>query len=173
MWITYANPVPYPIPVPYAASTAYGGHRRRRAPAMVDHTSHQTHHPTGHHTGHETERRALLTPVVLLLLAERPGHGYELVQRLRAFGWPQAESAHVYRLLRSMESCGSIASRWRATGPGPARREYRLTPEGAGELAEWSGRLGELHTTLHVFLERCERLEPPAARTARPPDRRL
>ena len=50
-------------------------------------------------TGHEVERRALLTPVLLLLLAERQGHGYELVQRLGAFGCADADQAHVYRLL--------------------------------------------------------------------------
>ncbi|MCS0639511.1 helix-turn-helix transcriptional regulator [Streptomyces sp. LP05-1] len=117
---------------------------------------------------HENERRALLAPVVLLLLAERPGHGYELVQRLREFGWPGADSAHVYRLLRSMEECGAIASRWRATGTGPARREYRLTPEGDAELALWSARLGELHDTLHVFLKRYRAVDP-AAPLAHPP----
>ncbi|NEB37561.1 helix-turn-helix transcriptional regulator [Streptomyces sp. SID14515] len=109
--------------------------------------------------GHEVERRALLTPVLLLLLAERRGHGYELVQRLGAFGWEEAESAHVYRLLRGMEKCGEVTSRWCASASGPARRVYAITPQGAMDLALWFVRLGELHSTLHLFLERYVQLE--------------
>ncbi|MBK6047362.1 helix-turn-helix transcriptional regulator [Streptomyces sp. MBT55] len=109
--------------------------------------------------GHEVERRALLTPVLLLLLAERRDHGYELVQRLGAFGWEEAESAHVYRLLRGMEKCGEVTSQWCASGSGPARRVYAVTPQGAMDLALWFVRLGELHSTLHLFLERYVQLE--------------
>jgi PadR family transcriptional regulator len=103
---------------------------------------------------HDTERRALMTPVILLLLAERPGHGYELTQRLGAFGWAGAESAHVYRMLRGMEKVGQISSQWRASASGPARREYEITPAGSMSLALWFVRMGELHSTLHLFLER-------------------
>lgn len=109
--------------------------------------------------GHEVERRALLTPVLLLLLAERRDHGYELVRRLGAFGWEEAESAHVYRLLRGMEKGGEVTSQWCASGSGPARRVYAITPQGAMDLALWFVRLGELHSTLHLFLERYVQLE--------------
>ncbi|KOV60516.1 helix-turn-helix transcriptional regulator [Streptomyces sp. MMG1121] len=111
---------------------------------------------------HETERRMLLTPVLLLLLAERPGHGYELVQRLDPMGWPETESAHVYRVLRGLEACGSVVSRWDASDHGPARRVYTLTDQGAMELALWFVRLGELHGILHVFLERYVQLKDAA-----------
>ncbi|MFD4411151.1 MULTISPECIES: helix-turn-helix transcriptional regulator [unclassified Streptomyces] len=109
--------------------------------------------------GHEAERRALLTPVLLLLLAERQGHGYELVQRLGAFGCADADPAHVYRLLRGMESSGEVSSHWHASASGPARRVYAITPQGAMDLALWFVRLGELHSTLHLFLERYVQLE--------------
>ncbi|MER6770266.1 helix-turn-helix transcriptional regulator [Streptomyces bacillaris] len=118
--------------------------------------------------GHEVERRALLTPVLLLLLAERRGHGYELVQRLGSFGWEEAESAHVYRLLRSMEKCGEVTSQWCASASGPARRVYAITPQGAMNLALWFVRLGELHSTLHLFLERYVQLEDVGGEDARP-----
>ncbi|MFE2597583.1 helix-turn-helix transcriptional regulator [Streptomyces sp. NPDC059396] len=121
-------------------------------------------------TTHDTERRALMNPVILLLLAERPGHGYELTQRLGAFGWAEAESAHVYRLLRGMEKCGQISSQWRASASGPARREYEITPAGSMSLSLWFVRLGELHGTLHLFLERYAQLngQGPADREVRP-----
>ncbi|MGN5377457.1 hypothetical protein BIV25_07285 [Streptomyces sp. MUSC 14] len=103
---------------------------------------------------YEAERRTLLTPVLLLLLAERRGHGYELVRRLADMGWRDAESAHVYRVLRGLETCGAVTSHWDASDHGPARRVYALTHQGAMELALWFVRLGELHGILHVFLER-------------------
>nr|MDT0525963.1 helix-turn-helix transcriptional regulator [Streptomyces sp. DSM 41633] len=76
-----------------------------------------------------------------------------------AFGWEEAESAHVYRLLRSMEKCGEVTSRWCASASGPARRVYAITPQGAMNLALWFVRLGELHSALHLFLERYVQLE--------------
>ncbi|MER5971975.1 helix-turn-helix transcriptional regulator [Streptomyces sp. NPDC002055] len=109
-------------------------------------------------TVHGSERRGLIVPVLLLLLAERPDHGYELLQRLRAFGWSDCDSAGVYRVLRGMEKDGMLASSWRASETGPARRRYEITPQGAMELALWFLRLGELHETLHVFLERYAQL---------------
>ncbi|MGP3998967.1 helix-turn-helix transcriptional regulator [Streptomyces sp. 8N706] len=120
-------------------------------------------------TVHGTGRRGLIVPVLLLLLAERPDHGYELLQRLQAFGWAGCESASVYRLLRGMEKEGMLASSWRASETGPARRQYEITPQGAMELALWFLRLGELHETLHVFLERYAQLPAGAPGTeARP-----
>ncbi|MFJ6986804.1 MULTISPECIES: helix-turn-helix transcriptional regulator [unclassified Streptomyces] len=103
---------------------------------------------------HEAECRSLLPPVLLLLLAERPGHGYELVRRLAAMGWTDVDSAHVYRLLRGLEACGSVTSSWDASFHGPARRVYTVTHQGAMELALSFVRLGELHGVLHLFLER-------------------
>ncbi|WP_432186785.1 helix-turn-helix transcriptional regulator [Streptomyces sp. Tue6028] len=118
-------------------------------------------------TGHDVERRALLTPVLLLLLAERQGHGYELVQRLGGFGCADTDPAHVYRLLRGMESSGEVTSRWHASASGPARRVYAITQQGAMDLALWFVRLGELHSTLHLFLERYVQLEDVGGRDGR------
>lgn len=107
---------------------------------------------------HDSERRAVQAPVLLLLLAEHPAHGYELIRRLRAFGRAPADSAQVYRLLRALEAEGSVVSRWRASASGPARREYQLTEQGDAALRRASVRLTELDGTLHRFLERYDRL---------------
>ncbi|MFJ3496300.1 helix-turn-helix transcriptional regulator [Streptomyces sp. NPDC086091] len=112
---------------------------------------------------HEAECRSLLPPVLLLLLAERPGHGYELVRRLAAMGWTDIDSAHVYRLLRGLEACGSVTSSWDASFHGPARRVYTVTHQGAMELALSFVRLGELHGVLHLFLERYGQLRDATA----------
>ena len=50
-----------------------------------------------------TEVRGLLHPFLLLLLLERAGHGYDLIERLTGLGIPDVEPSHAYRVLRSLE----------------------------------------------------------------------
>lgn len=77
----------------------------------------------------------LVAPCLLLLLAERPGHGYELIERLRAFGFAGSRTASLYRELRLLEEAGFVSSHWEATeGRGPARRVYEVTPSGIEAL---------------------------------------
>ncbi len=72
---------------------------------------------------------------VLLLLAERPGHGYELADRVRGFGFPDSSANSLYRELRRLEEAGLVSSSWQADqARGPARRVYRLTGPGGEAL---------------------------------------
>lgn len=74
----------------------------------------------------------LLQPGLLLLLAQRPMHGYELIQSLNhlCFTCEECDPATVYRNLRRMEDDGLVRSHWQAGESGPARRVYHLTVEG-------------------------------------------
>ena len=56
--------------------------------------------------------RALVSPVLLVLLAESPGHGYELVERLKAFGFGGARTGSCYRELRRLENQDLVTSFW-------------------------------------------------------------
>ena len=47
--------------------------------------------------------RALLAPCLLLLLAEAPGHGYELMERLKPLGFDWGGPGPIYRELRALE----------------------------------------------------------------------
>lgn len=79
--------------------------------------------------------RVMLRPCLLLLLAERPGHGYDLIERLRSLGFDSDGAGPLYQILRRLEADGLVDSAWDAAGPGPARRTYRLTAEGWSVLA--------------------------------------
>ena len=74
--------------------------------------------------------RALLAPCLLLLLAEAPGHGYELMERLKPLGFDWGGPGPIYRELRSLENAGLVASAWSAPRAGPVPRVYELTDEG-------------------------------------------
>jgi DNA-binding PadR family transcriptional regulator len=118
---------------------------------------------------------ALIPPCILLLLSERPDHGYALVDRLKEFGFVDGSTASLYRELRRLEDLGLAHSYWQASQTrGPARRVYELTSSGRGALDDCANGVVELSQTLGDFLARCKvvppRRRPPVAslRTAGP-----
>lgn len=96
-----------------------------------------------------------LRPFLLLLLHERPAHGYELLERLRGLGldYTDQEVGYVYRTLRAMEKEGLITSQWDTEGSGPAKRVYSITPQGVTVLREWAEALERIRESLEVFLQ--------------------
>src|SRR3954465_8303132 len=71
-----------------------------------------------------------LRPCILLLLREQPAHGYELLERLRAFGFSGTDPGGLYRALRALETDGLVHSAWEASTLGPERRIYEITRAG-------------------------------------------
>jgi PadR family transcriptional regulator PadR len=97
-------------------------------------------------------------PALLLLLRERPMHGYELLDRL-----PEVAGAHVrvdvgnvYRVLRALEEEGIVTSEWSADLPGPAKRTYELTDAGRRLLDRWADSLTQAREVIEAFLARYE-----------------
>ena len=87
-----------------------------------------------------------LDVVVLGLLAERPMHGYDLLERFRSRGmglWSDLNKASLYQALRRLEREGLIAGRSQRGREGPGRRVFRNTRLGrdrlAGAAAELAG----------------------------------
>jgi poly-beta-hydroxybutyrate-responsive repressor len=93
----------------------------------------------------------------LLLLRERPAHGYELLEALPAMtGEDRVDMGNLYRVLRALEEEGLVRSEWEAGAPGPARRTYELTGEGQRLLDEWVTALRRSRERIDAFLERFE-----------------
>jgi len=97
-----------------------------------------------------------LEPCLLLLVHCEEIHGYELPDSLESFGFAAnpVDLSTVYRLLRNSEDEELVASRWHHGTAGPARRLYRLTPEGDRYRACWVADLRETDRGLHSFLDR-------------------
>jgi PadR family transcriptional regulator, regulatory protein PadR len=106
----------------------------------------------------ELEPRNFLQPCLLLLLRERPDHGYELAARLRPMHDGDGDAGGIYRALRALERQGLVQSEWHTSATGPARRTYFVTDEGVATLAEQVAGLEQTHNALHVFLDRYARL---------------
>ncbi len=94
-----------------------------------------------------------LRPCLLLLLKESPAHGYDLLERLRAFGL-ERDAGGLYRNLRAMEHEGLVASFWEPSISGPDRRRYELTPTGETWLDAWARTLDETKQRLDDYLSR-------------------
>lgn len=110
--------------------------------------------------------RHYLRPCLLLLLAEGPSHGYELLEQVRALGIASAEPGGLYRYLRAMEHEALVTSWWEPSQSGPARRTYVLTAEGAGALSEAIESLRAVRAILVGVLDRYDALaEVPTATT--------
>lgn len=95
-------------------------------------------------------------PALLLLLRERPHHGYELIERLPELAGDETriDVGNLYRLLRGLEAEGVVTSEWNAELPGPAKRTYELTPEGHQLLDRWAEALRSAQGVVERFLER-------------------
>jgi len=95
-----------------------------------------------------------LRPCLLLLLRERPAHGYDLLERLRPLGFNRDDPGRLYRALRALENDGLVRSVWEKSSSGPDRRMYELTREGMQTLHESVSALKLTNELLSVFLDR-------------------
>jgi poly-beta-hydroxybutyrate-responsive repressor len=96
-------------------------------------------------------------PALLLLLRERPAHGYDLLERLPELtGEARVEMGNLYRLLRGLEEEGLVSSEWDDSSPGPAKRRYAITPAGEQVLDRWAEALRRSQLRIDQFLARYE-----------------
>ena len=97
-------------------------------------------------------------PALLLLLRERPMHGYELIERVPEVAGEdvRVDVGNLYRILRALEEEGIVTSEWSADLPGPAKRTYQLTDAGKRLLDRWAVALGEARQAIGSFLDRYE-----------------
>ena len=93
-------------------------------------------------------------PAVLLLLRERPVHGYELLEQLPELMGERVDMGNLYRFLRLLEADGIVRSEWDDHAPGPTKRIYELTGEGHALLERWAGALRESQARTDRFLDR-------------------
>ena len=105
--------------------------------------------------------RNYLRASLLLLIAEKPAHGYDLLEQIAELGLKNVDPGGLYRTLRRMEQDGLVDSEWEHSSAGPARRGYRLTEEGVDWLHVWAGALREGRRYLTAYLSRYDRISEP------------
>ena len=145
MYLTYSGAVTGPHRRPRTRGH-HGRARRARTRRSVG--------PGQWEVGARVER--FVEPALLLLLAERPMHGYELLELLPDVVREErrVDLGNLYRLLRSLEEEGVVDSEWDERLPGPAKRVYRLTDSGRELLARWVDALGGARDVITAFIDR-------------------
>jgi PadR family transcriptional regulator PadR len=91
-------------------------------------------------------------PRLLLELAKKPAHGYELIERLSQEESASPDPGNFYRVLRSLEEDGLVCSTWETPNSGPARRIYELTDQGYEFLYVWVVTIRQTRQSLDRFL---------------------
>lgn len=98
--------------------------------------------------------RHFLLPAVLLLIAESPSHGYQLVKELSSLRFGPVDRPSVYRALAQLEA-DSLVEAWSdAPVAGSMRRVYGLTRDGGRVLRAWMGVVKEEREVLDRVLRR-------------------
>jgi len=101
--------------------------------------------------------RGFVQPRLLLQLARKPAHGYELMEALAAADDPAPDPGTLYRTLRGLEADGLVRSAWETGDSGPARRVYELTDQGVEFLHAWAASIRGTRAQLDRFLAEYEK----------------
>ena len=102
----------------------------------------------------------LLEICLLLLLFEKEGYGYGLIEELSAFGFT-AEDLNIgslYRSLRKLEDQQLVSSVWEEASGGPKRRVYTITERGKVELHNWIPVLKERKARIEQLIGSYEKI---------------
>ena len=99
-------------------------------------------------------------PRLLLELAKKPTHGYELIEHLGQEGNTPPDAGNFYRMLRSLEEEGLVSSTWDTQNTGAARRVYELTAQGRELLHAWAATIHQTQQSLDRFLSEYRSLFP-------------
>jgi PadR family transcriptional regulator PadR len=92
-------------------------------------------------------------PVILLTLREWNSYGYELMEKMTAFGLNAMNPGTFYRMLRQMEKDGFVSSSWDTSSNGPARRIYSITAAGESYLKYWADSLNQYQRMMNSFFQ--------------------
>jgi poly-beta-hydroxybutyrate-responsive repressor len=120
---------------------------------------HASIEPPGNTFRIECRPRNLLVPVILLSLREWNSYGYELMGRVRMFGFEAMNTGTLYRTLRRMEKDGDLESSWETCGGGPDVHHRWLWQCPPGHLGEvfwsdtsraWTTSSGSIRASLHM-----------------------
>lgn len=100
--------------------------------------------------------KGVLEGCVLLILAEEEVYGYEMVQKLKAYGFEDMTGGTIYPLLQKLEKNGVLTSNMRPSADGPDRKYYTLTTEGAESGKQFIEQWQQLTDNVEKIIEKKE-----------------
>ncbi|MFP7493145.1 PadR family transcriptional regulator [Terribacillus saccharophilus] len=99
--------------------------------------------------------KGILEGCLLAIIAERETYGYEMVEKLAAYGFTMVSEGSIYPLLLRMKKEGLVATTSKALpSGGPKRKYYQLTDEGLAELDDFKKRWAAVSSSVDNILGR-------------------
>lgn len=96
--------------------------------------------------------KGALEPLVLAVLDEEDGYGYEVVRRLRTKGLSDVGDASVYGTLRRLFQGGHLSSYVVPSDEGPNRKYYAINKSGRKKLGAERKQWANFSATLDAVL---------------------
>ena len=95
---------------------------------------------------------------LLVLLYDKLGYGYGLIEDLEDFGFSSEDLnvSTLYRTLRKMEKEDLVTSLWEESGLGPKKRVYKITQVGKNDLDNWIHTLKMRKNRIENLIKRYE-----------------
>jgi DNA-binding PadR family transcriptional regulator len=109
----------------------------------------------------------LVQAAILLLLAEKPRHGYALTNAFADLGLGDMDRPRIYRTLAELEGNGLVKVWDETSGTGHVRRVYSVTDLGHRSLSQAAEMIAHERGVLDDFLERYRRVSSGSARRTR------
>ena len=105
--------------------------------------------------------KGTLEGCVLAVIRQAPAYGYEIAQKLAAYGFGQIAEGTIYPLLLRLERYGAVRPELRPSALGPSRKYYALTEAGERALEEFIASYAELSRAVDRLLADTEKEEQP------------
>ncbi|MDK2866624.1 MAG: PadR family transcriptional regulator, regulatory protein PadR [Clostridiales bacterium] len=91
---------------------------------------------------------------VLLMLAERPRYGLEILNELNErLPYSRFDSAAVYKALNKLEENGCVSCSWDHSESGPPKKMYALTASGQNTLENFYDDIKMRRSNLDFFIK--------------------
>ena len=104
--------------------------------------------------------KGTLEGCVLAVIRQAPAYGYEIAQKLAAYGFGQIAEGTIYPLLLRLEKNGAVHSETRPSPLGPSRKYYSLTQAGEQALGDFMASYAELSRAVDRLLAKTEEERP-------------
>jgi PadR family transcriptional regulator PadR len=96
--------------------------------------------------------KGVLEGCVLLIVSEDEVYGYELVQKLRNYGFTEITAGTVYPLLQKLEKKDYLSSRMKPSPDGPDRKYYQITSEGMNHCRDFMNQWEQLVSNVNHLI---------------------
>ncbi|WP_024615307.1 PadR family transcriptional regulator [Clostridium sp. Ade.TY] len=100
--------------------------------------------------------KGTLEGCILAIIHKNETYGYEIISKLKEYGFDNASEGTMYPLLLRLEKAGLLTATMRESNVGAKRKYYRLTDSGIDELNNFIENWNELKVNIDNIINSIE-----------------